>query len=173
MDQIEIESKPRLTISLNEKEKAILDRLIKMDMFSSIAPYLSNILLDGCVLEDDTDKIKEFIIDWITDNEGNEIPGPITFIQRAIIDRIDGIYAEPIANNPLQYQGQQYGNAPVMENVNIDPENIPSYLNPVLTLIEREVRRRVKIEMKEHAGLQKKYDELKAKLENISMMFKV
>ena len=169
MDQIDIETKPKISINLNEKEKAILDKIIKMDMFSSISPYLSNILFDGCIVESDADKIKEFVIDWITDNEGNETPGQIIFVQRAIIDRIDGTYVEQVAINQNVLQEQHN---PLMD-VNIDPENIPSYLNPVLTLIEREVRRRVKIEMKEHAGLQKKYDELKNKLENISQMFKV
>lgn len=163
----------RIDIKLTEQESKILENIIKIDEYNSIRPYLTSILLDGAIVERDASYIDDFIIDWITDNPNTEIPGPMRFIQAVILGRINGDYVAPptqVSQSPLVPSvGSPMAN---IEPV-IDMEDLPTYLPKIYDLIEREVRRRVKEEMKNYNVLLKKYEELKKKFEGISQMFSV
>lgn len=165
--------KGKIPVNLNENEKKILDNVLQLEVLSSIRPYITSILLDGVIIDEDVAKIDDFIIDWMVENEGVEVPGPLRFIQTVILGRINGDYVAP----PTQVSGGPLvpSNSPPMAQMEpiIDMEDLPSYLPKIYDLIEREVRRRVKEEMKEYNSLLKRYEELKKKFEGISQLFKI
>lgn len=176
---MEQESQPQLVskavvvnIQLNEQEKKILDGITKNDYFSSINPYLIEILIDGGTDEKNFQHIMDFINDWRADNVETQqpLPAPMRFIEIAILAKADADYAKdptqiPNFNSPNpQYQEQP---------ITLDLENLPSYLPKIYDMIEREVQRRVKVEMKEFNQLLKKHEELKLKFQHISKMFNV
>lgn len=165
--------KNKIAINLNDAEKKILENIIQLDVLNSIRLYLTNIMLDGSILEEDIPKIDDFIIDWMTENEGQEIPSPLKFIQVVILGRAGGgVFDNPNILPPntqipsIGYPNQQ------LEPV-IDEENMPTYLPKIYDSIEREVRRRVKIEMREYNLLLKKYGELKKKFEGLKNLMEV
>lgn len=160
----------KIPLALTAQESQILSGLAKMDVLSSISPYLTSIVLDGSTNSKDIGKIDDFIIDWQTENAGEELPKPLLFIQNVVLGR--GLNKE-LANSPVTGLFQPQPQNIPQESIEIDPENIPTYLGKIYELIEREVRRRVKIEMKEYTVLSKKYEELKKKFESISQIFTV
>lgn len=165
---VALASAPSTKINLNDQEKKILSSILEIEALNSIRPYLSQILLDGAIPDADLSRVDEYIIDWEADNvdTGNPLPKPLAFIRSAVLGRAQG----GIMQDPMQGLGTPYG---ASEQPVIDMENLPSYLPKVYDLIEKEVRRRVREEMKEHGALIKKYDELKKKFEYISQLISV
>lgn len=160
-----------INISLNETERKIIDSFIKSPSLSSIHPYLIQILNEGKIGTKDVDKISDFVIDWSIDNENSPLPQPLQFIQAVLLPKLSNqdIALPEMPSSPQQSQMSR-GHEPQYDALVVDEENLPTYLPKIHNIIELEVRRRVKIEMKAHAELKKSYDELKKRFADITKM---
>lgn len=167
-------------VDLTIDESKILTGLAKSPFFSGISAYLNQIVLDGGISTKDANKIDDFILDWINDNPGENLPPPLQFLQVAIVPKLNKQFAEELGVIPKQQDVvTQSATSTVRLNQEeyqileplLDVENLPSYINKINELIEREVRRRVKIQMKEYQELKIRHNELISKMEGISKMF--
>ena len=159
----------KIKINLDDNMTKLLNKIVEEGTYSTINPYINEMIIDGYILDKDAENIDDYIVDWLAENQGQSLPMPLVLIQKLILGNFSNSpndFLPAVPNLNTQYPSQD-------QLIEIDPENVPSYLNSINGLIEKEVRRRVKIEMKDHAILLRKYDELKKKFEGISKLFNV
>ena len=156
-----------IRISINQQEKKILESFTKSPFFNDIVTYLNQIILDGTINSKDANKIDDFIIDWTINNEDQMLPQPLQFLQRVIIPKIMG----DVMNESAPNYGAPSATATQKLEPVIDDDNLPTYMPKIHDIIEREVRRRGKLENKGYLELKKKYDELVNKMAGISKLF--
>lgn len=163
-----------INVHLNDQEKAILQSFTKNPFFNELIVYFNQIILEGTIYEKDANKIDEFIVDWLNENEGQPLPKTLQFIQMAVVPKINGEYSE---TSPIQQSIQAHipQATPQIQlhqpDIVFDDENLPSYLPKIHDIIEKEVRRRVRVEMREYTKLKIAHNELIAKMADISKLF--
>ena len=166
-----------IKVHLNDQERAILQSFTKSPFFNELIVYFNQILLEGTIYEKDANKIDDFIVDWLAENPEQPLPKTLQFIQVAIVPKINGEYsdASTIPPGTLPYQPQQVQQTPhtqyAQPDIVFDDENLPSYLPKIHDIIEKEVRRRVRVEMREYNKLKIEHNELIAKMADISKLF--
>lgn len=159
-------------VPLNQNEKAYLAKIKGSEKLLDISPYLESIFVDGAISATDAPRIEEFVnATFMNESQymeaGARLPDWMLFLQNVIIPRIGADGLEGVSE-VLNEQPRREAEEPS----NLDMENLPSYLPKVYDLIEREVKRRVREEMKDYNELKKKYNDLKAKFESIFAQLK-
>jgi len=164
-----------IKVNLNEDEKKILLNFTKSSFFDSLFIIFNQILNEGTIYSNDVNKIDDFIIDWQVEHPDESLPRPLQFIQAALLPKLNNMYTEPDAIITQQQQSntpQQPMRAMVEEpEVVFEGNELPSYLGRINDMIEKEVRRRVKIEMRDYATLKNDYIILKKKFSDIQKVF--
>jgi len=160
-----------ITVSLTQQEKTILQSLSKSSFFNEIVVYLNQLILDGTIYDNDVNKIDDFINDWRSEHVDEQMPKPMQFLEVIFLKITDPSQESSVLQTNTSTNNIKPQSIPQQPDIIFDDENLPSYLPKIHDIIEREVRRRVRVEMRDYAKLKIEHNELISKMADISKLF--